>query len=110
MIAVLSALAPACGMLTLAVGVYDAAMESPTVAAAGGSDQVRLAAAVAEHGPVLVLGLLLGIAGAFSWFILVHRAAVHRFREVEALLNGHGPIEGLSREMGVLPLVRGRSE
>jgi hypothetical protein len=106
-IVVLSALAPACGVLTMALGVFRAGTERSSQPTTG--DQMLLAQTVAEYGPAVVLGLLLGIAGAFSWFLLLHLSAARRLRQVDALLRGHGPGEAPAGAEGVLPLVRGRS-
>jgi hypothetical protein len=107
-ILVLSALAPAIGALALALGVYAAFVQL----SAAGSDapgQLLFAATMARDGSSLLLGLLLGIAGALSWFILLHRSSAQLVREVEALLDETTVATPRGRADGALPLVRGRS-
>ena len=107
-ILVLSAMAPAVGGLALALGVYAASMQLST-AGSDASGQLLFATTVARDGSSLLLGLLLGIAGALSWFILLHRSSTQLVREVESLLNSTSLITPGGRAEGVLPLVRGRS-
>jgi hypothetical protein len=106
---VLSGLAAALGVLALTLGVHATA----TAMAAGAIDgavQAWLAARVATDGAALVAGLLLGMAGVLSWFVLVNRAAAQLAGEIDALLDGT-PLPGAETggTDGVLNLVRRRS-
>lgn len=78
---------------------------------ARGSDvpaQIVIATTIAHVGPALVLGLLVGLVGAITWFILLNRRSVQLTHEVEQILSGrHRPAR--SADPVVLPLVRRRS-
>ena len=104
---VLSALAPALGLLALVSGVYGTAMHRLPLSHMG--DQLLLAQTVAQHGPAVVLGLLIGVTGVLCWFLLQHLSATRRTREVDALLRDRPSTETGVGAGRVLPLVRGRS-
>lgn len=107
LILVLSALAPAIGMLALALGIHSTSM-SLTAGIPHASTQIALAAQLGRDGVLLLIGLLLGIAGALSWFVLLNRASLRAEREVDALLQDTAPPVHGSRVEGIIPLVKGR--
>jgi hypothetical protein len=99
----LSTVAPALGLLALALGVHSATFGvSPAE-----SFSAELVESVGRDAALLAAGLLLGIAGALSWFGLRSRASVLAEREVDALLD-----DGRAAEHrppgGVTPLARRR--
>lgn len=104
---VLSAMAPVIGLLAVALGIQATAATisgappapvSPTWTALAGTTAARLAGDAA----VLVAGLLLGLSGLLTWFVLIGREARRAADEVEALLGSIGP------EPDTIPLVRRR--
>lgn len=105
----LSAVAPALGLLGLTLGVQDVAL---TWGAAGteASAPVEAAAKIGRDAALLAVGLLLGIAGSLTWFTLMNRAALRDVRDVDALLEGGA--RGLSHgeRSSVVPLVRSRGQ
>lgn len=102
----LSAAAPAVGMLALATGLYSV---SGTFGAAAPEAIVHidLIARIGRDAALFAVGLLLGLAGALSWFVLVNRLAVAADREVQDLLAGEGLSGGTGRS-DVIPLTRRR--
>lgn len=113
----LSILAPIAGLLVLAVGGHQAALSLSAAAGAGpdvaaGAGPAAWVAAVeglAVAGSTFLLGLLLGIAGSLSWFILLSRSAARVVREVEAMLAGSDG-NGLVEPLSTLSLVRGGTQ
>lgn len=104
---VLSAVAPALGMLTLALGVHSTSLSFSMGMPEATAIEVLLAD-IAQDGALLLLGLLLGLAGALSWFILANRASVRAQRELDAVLDDGAGLSAELRSGGVLPLVRRR--
>lgn len=102
----LSAVAPALGLLAVALGLHSAA-----IAVSSGSQEVRAAVELSERvgrdGALLAVGLLLGISGALSWFVMRSRAAVVAAREADALLE-EGSAPDFAARSGVTPLARRR--
>jgi len=100
-----SAVAPALGLLAAALEMHSAAG-----ALAGGvheaATQVALVEGIGRAGALLLAGLLVGLAGALSWFILLNRDAVRVRREVDALLDDPGQRRPTVRTDGVIPLTR----
>lgn len=87
----LSAVAPALGLLAAALGLHGLASDM----AAGALEAAARAASIERAGrgaALLALGLLLGIAGGLAWFVLMNRASIREVRELEALL-AHGRFE-----------------
>ena len=104
---VLSAVAPVLGLLAVTLGLHGAASQL-----AGGLPdtalRIELLTQVARDGALLAVGLLLGIAGALSWFVLHTRAATSAIREVDAILaEGPPPVVGHEAD-DIVPLVRRR--
>ncbi len=108
MLLVLSALAPALGVLALALGGH-ATMSALAIGTPDAATQVSLAARVARDGAALLVGLLLGIAGALSWFVLQNRFSVQLVRDVDAMLEDGPARDTVGGANGIVPLVRGRS-
>lgn len=83
----LSILAPIAGLLVLVVGGYQTAL---ALSAAGGAGALSMAAVgrLAAAGSIFLFGLLLGLAGSLSWFILLSRSSARVVREVDAMLAG----------------------
>lgn len=106
-LAILSAAAPALGVLAVAVGVRASAVELTA-----GADQAAVASRIAEDGAALLMGLLTGIVGLLSWFALVSRESRRVDREVEALLSRgsrvHRTVDPRPAKATILPLVRRR--
>lgn len=94
----LSVVAPTLGLLALTLGAHDVGL---TLGAAPPEASAPVAAAekIARDAALLVVGLLLGLAGALIWFVLMNRAARMEVREVDELLAS-----------GVSFLARGASE
>lgn len=119
---VLTALAPALGLLALVLGVHRAARDLPSASASAAAAapavasapgvQAELAAVMVRDGAALLVGLLLGIGGLLAWFALLHREAQRADREVDALLGGDGHAAAASpphdRTTVTFPLVRRR--
>lgn len=103
----LSALAPALGVLAVALGVQAVAAEVSAAA-----DQVAIARRIAGDGAALLMGLLIGIAGMFTWFFLLNLESRRADREVEALLSGGAWQQSAAAPRrdprAILPLVRRR--
>lgn len=104
---VLAAVAPAVGLLAVTLSGYQAAqlLATGTLDAAA---QLAVVTQVGRDGALLLVGLLLGICAALSWFVLLSRASVRAAREVDALLEGASDAEHPGNPDGILPLVRGR--
>jgi len=102
-----SAVAPALGLLAAALEVHSAAgvlaggVPEPAV-------QGALAEGISRAGALLLGGLLVGLAGALSWFILLNRDGVRVQREVDAILEDPGSARSVVRTDGVIPLTRRR--
>jgi hypothetical protein len=101
---VLAALAPAFGLLA---GTWTALSVSRTLAAKP-VDMVgtEILLRVEAGSALLLVGLLLGMAAALTWFVLLNHAGARAAREVDAMLGTAGPIaepDGI-----VIPLVRRR--
>lgn len=103
----LSAVAPALGLLALTLGAYEVALAMGAVPPEAGA---ALAAAekIGRDAATLVVGLLLGIAGALSWFLLMNRAARMEVREVDELLAGGARSLATEASSSVIPLARSR--
>jgi hypothetical protein len=104
---VLSVTAPAIGLLALAFGVHATAVLMST----GSPDAAARIASlerVGRDGVLLLLGLLLGLTGALSWFVLLNRTAVRTAREVDALLADGATAVPHDGSRGIVPLVRRR--
>lgn len=105
---VLSAMAPALGLLAAVLGLSRAAADfaaDPLAAPA-------LVSTIARDGAALLAGLLLGIAGLLAWFVLIERDTRRAAREVDTLLADDAPDRAHPDPSGapgaVLPLVRRR--
>ncbi len=109
----LSVLAPAAGLLALVVGAYQAALVlSARAAARAAADPAAFLAVVdplAVAGSTFLLGLLLGITGSLSWFILLSHSSARVIREVEAMLSGPAG-DGAVQPQHSLSLVSGGAE
>lgn len=109
---VLSAMAPVVGLLAVALGVQATAATMAAAASApvspgpvspGGTALAGVTAErLAGDAAVFVAGLLLGLSGLLTWFVLVGRQARRAAEEVESLLGSIGP------EPDIIPLVRRR--
>lgn len=104
-ILVLSVLAPTFGVLAVTLGIHDTLSGLSTATSDVGS-HVALAAVLAREGAGLLVGLLVGIAGALSWFILMSRSSLQIADEVDAMLQGAQPPNRTERSGGIIPLVR----
>jgi len=85
LVILLSVLAPALGLLALALGLHVAG----TAHGSGALDPAALALileGLAHDGALFAIAILVGIAGALLWFVIVDRAWVLAAREVDALL------------------------
>lgn len=103
---VLSMVAPVVGLLAATLGLYSAAALLAT-GVPDATGQLVLATRMSQAGALLPVGLLLGIAGMLSWFVLLSHASVRATREVDALLGG----ETVTHENGgqdVLPFNKRR--
>lgn len=106
LVILLSVLAPALGLLALALGLYLAG----TAFASGALDPAApmlSIEALARDAALFAIGLLVGIAGAMSWFVIANRAWVLATREADALLDEVAS-PPYSRRGGVIPLTRRR--
>ncbi len=103
----LSAVAPALGLLALTLGVQDVALTWGAVGAEA-SAPVEAAEKIGRDAALLAVGLLLGIAGALTWFVLMNRAALRDVRDVDALLEGGARRPSHGERSSVVPLVRNR--
>jgi hypothetical protein len=103
----LSVVAPALGLLAAALEVHSAAG-----ALAGGIPEAAIQLAFVEGmtraGTLLLVGLLIGLAGALSWFVLLNRDAVRVRREVDAILEDSSGVRSELQTEGVIPLIRRR--
>jgi hypothetical protein len=99
---VLAALAPAFGMLAAALSVRSVAhgLVGPGVPLLDAEMLTRIGTA----GALLLAGLLLGIAAALTWFVLLNRAGTEAARQVDRILGGEVDIGN----SGIIPLVRRR--
>lgn len=104
---VLSAAAPAVGLLALVVGVHTTA-SFLAVVEPDAATRLALLERAGRDGVLFLVGLLLGLAGMFSWFVLLNRAAVQSAREVDALLADGSAPGAEVRRPGIVPLVRRR--
>lgn len=103
----LSAVVPALGLLAAALEIHSAA----GAFSGGVSDavaQVALVERMSRAGALLLVGLMVGLAGALSWFVLLNRDSVRVQREVDAILREPGPARSEIRTEGVIPLTRRR--
>lgn len=107
-ILVLSLLAPTLGLLAFTVALYRSAIALSAGASAAAVDPPLVAALVSRGGGVLLLGALLGLAGALSWLVLVSRSSLRVAREVDAVLDGTAPPPRRTGGGRVLTLVRRR--
>lgn len=102
----LSLVAPALGILAFAAGLRSTALLLAT-----GDPELSASLAVAgwmaTDGALLALGILLGISGVLSSFVLLNRASVLVIREADALLDD-GPPSDFAERSSDLPLVRRR--
>jgi hypothetical protein len=103
----LSAAAPAIGALALAVGLHSAA-ELSAMGVPAEEARVLFAERAASDGALFLVGLLLGLAGTLSSFLLHGRATEITAREVDALLDGEGDRVVGSGRRDAIPLVRRR--
>jgi hypothetical protein len=103
----LSGTAPVLGLLASVLGLYTLSMELAGGAATAHT-QAALAARLAHDAAVLATGLLLGLAGAFAWFVLVGRASARAAREIEALLEAGPAVRPPAETDGPIPLTRRR--
>jgi hypothetical protein len=104
LVVMLSVLAPALGLLALALGLHSAG----TALASGAADPAAptlFLEQIAGDGALFAIGLLVGIVGALSWFVIQNRAWVLATREVDTLLNGFASPPD-PRRIGVIPLTR----
>lgn len=103
----LSVVAPVLGLLAAALEVHSAAG-----ALAGGVAepviQVAFVEGMTRAGTLLLVGLLIGLAGALSWFVLLNRDAVRVRREVDAILQDSSHVRSELQIEGVIPLIRRR--
>jgi hypothetical protein len=99
---VLASLAPAFGTLAAALSVRSVAhsLVSPGVPVLDAEMLTRFGTA----GALLLAGLLLGIAAALTWFVLLNRAGTEAARQVDRILGGEVDIGN----SGIIPLVRRR--
>lgn len=102
----LSAVAPALGLLALTIGLHSVAMQLSGVAdgaqgGLGAAEQVR------RDGSLLVAGLLLGLAGALSWFALEEGASIRATRAAAALLEDE-PRPHPEARSDIIPLIERR--
>ncbi|MEX2531833.1 MAG: hypothetical protein WD960_13780 [Gemmatimonadota bacterium] len=100
----LSVLAPALGLLALALGLHSAG----TAFASGALDPAlpaRSLELLTRDLGLFATGLLVGVAGALLWFVIVNRAWVLATREADALLDGSSALPA-RRPSDVIPLRR----
>lgn len=103
----LSVVAPVFGLLAVAMGLHGMAL-ALSAGALLETAQLALAERLARDGGVLVVGLLVGIAGALAWFILMNRAFLLDIRELNTLLEDLPPPDLTARRRTIIPLVRRR--
>jgi hypothetical protein len=104
---VLAALAPAFGMLAAALTARSAtrALASPGIVLL----DLDMLERIGTAGALLLAGLLLGIAAALTWFVLLNRAGAQAAREVDRILGGEVDIGDVGiDDHGIIPLVRRR--
>lgn len=104
----LSVVAPAVGLLAFLVGLHAA---TTAMSGAAAVDAAALARRVGRDAALFAAGLLVAIAGALSWFLIVNRASVVAAREADALMDqGAAPAApaSLDRRAGIIPLTRRR--
>ncbi len=103
----LSAVVPALGLLVAALevhavaGVFSRGVSDPVV-------QLNLVERMSQAGALLLGGLVVGLAGALSWFILLNRDSVRIQREANAILADPDPALAELRTPGVIPLTQRR--
>jgi hypothetical protein len=99
---VLAALAPAFGVLAATLTAWSATrtLASPGVVLL----DAEILARVGTAGALLLAGLLLGMAAALTWFVLLNRAGALAARQVDRILGGEAGVDG----SGIIPLVRRR--
>jgi hypothetical protein len=102
----LSAVAPALGMLGFLLELH-ALATLPEAGSADAQAWVAWAEQAGRGGALLLVGLLVGMAGALSWFLLLNRRLVNGAREVDALL-GSRAVPPNETDGNVIPLVRRR--
>jgi hypothetical protein len=104
---VLAGLAPAFGMLAATLTAWSA---TRTLASAGSAAlDAEILARIGTAGALLLAGLLLGIAAALTWFVLLSRAGVQAARQVDRILGGDvGGGHGVVADNSIIPLVRRR--
>jgi hypothetical protein len=105
---VLSAVAPAVGMLALVFGLYSVSMALAT-GIPDHAAQIALIVRIGQSAVLLLVGLLLGIAGFLSSFALLNRASALAAREVDILLGADPLPESGRRADGIIHVVRGGS-
>ncbi len=88
----LAALSPAVGLLALVVGASEAALDLSAAAGDGPAVLVATMDTLAVAGSTFLFGLLLGMTGSLSWFILLSRSSARVMGEVEAMLAD--PMDG----------------
>lgn len=102
-ILVLSAMAPAVGVLAPIIGLQRAvALESRS------PDEAVLLTSLAQELATFLAGLLVGLGGLLVWFVLLELEGRRAGDEVEALLAEDGSIAVRVEEDSVIPLVRRR--
>ncbi len=103
----LSAVVPALGLLAAALevhsvaGAFSGGVPDPAL-------QVSLVERASQAGALLLGGLMVGLSGALSWFILLNRDSVRVQREADSILGGPDPALTELRTPGVIPLTRRR--
>jgi hypothetical protein len=102
----LAVVAPAVGFLAFLLGLH---ATTDAFASGAGVDGALLAERIGRDAALFAAGLLIGISGALSWFLIVSRASVLAAREADALIDEGGPPAGLRRRRaGIIPLARRR--
>jgi len=100
---VLAALAPAFGMLAATLIAWSSAraLAHPHSVVV----DAEILARAGTAGALLLAGLLLGIAAALTWFVLLNRAGAEAARQVDLILDDAA---GGDSGSGIIPLVRKR--